>query len=155
MIVAAFSFRMFAIYTWPDPYFQQPPGCWNFCSVDVGCCLCRLRHFTLCVCVRDITSSRCMLTPYRGYMFRAFLIKLEDEDFQLFLPIMGKMRPFQWNEDLMRTKCGTYNIKMRTFKTKLCRKWILTVFTRHLATSPPSHWVTVKNLHRFLPRFLF
>ena len=26
---------------------------------------------------------------------RAFLIKSEDEDIQLFLPIMGKMRPFQ------------------------------------------------------------
>ena len=39
-----------------------------------------------------VTSLEIIVTNLE--MFRAFLIKLEDEDFQLFLSIKGKMRPF-------------------------------------------------------------
>ena len=40
-----------------------------------------------------VTSLEIIVTNLE--MFRAFLIKLEDEDFQLVLPTMGKMRLFQ------------------------------------------------------------
>ena len=40
---------------------------------------------------KPMKSCLCILKTIN----RAFLLKLEDEDIQLFLPIMGNMRPFQ------------------------------------------------------------